>query len=153
MRKFGIKHIRTAPHNPTGNSIVERINRENSLCLRLSRTLSLKKTSEKIHTRLNLTHNSALGFSPYEVFFKKPLFDKIVSDFRLNDEEIKKVSENNQKRWSSRKISNSTQFKENDLVYVKINNSDKIVQKYEGPYKIEKLSKSKNNAFILKENK
>ncbi|KAG0442477.1 Gag-Pro-Pol polyprotein [Dictyocoela muelleri] len=61
MNKYGIKHIETPPHNPTGNSIVERINREISLCLRLSRSLSLKKAAEKILTRLNLKQSPTLG--------------------------------------------------------------------------------------------
>ncbi|KAG0442544.1 Pol polyprotein [Dictyocoela muelleri] len=90
MKKYGIKHIRTAPHNPTGNSIVERINREKSLCLRLSRSLSLKKAAEKILTRLNLTHNSTLGYLPYEVFHNKPLFEKRHSEFKIDDEKIKR---------------------------------------------------------------
>ncbi|KAG0442750.1 Transposon Tf2-9 polyprotein [Dictyocoela muelleri] len=76
LKKYNIYHIRTAPHNPTGNSVIERINREISLCLRLSRSLSLRKASENIYLRLNLTNNSSLGYSPYEIFLKNLSFQK-----------------------------------------------------------------------------
>ncbi|KAG0440977.1 hypothetical protein DMUE_1380 [Dictyocoela muelleri] len=42
MKKYRIDHIFTSTHNPTGNYIIERINREISVALRLSRNNNLK---------------------------------------------------------------------------------------------------------------
>ncbi|KAG0420282.1 Transposon Tf2-8 polyprotein, partial [Dictyocoela roeselum] len=48
LKKLDIQHIMTSPYNPTGNSIVERINLEIRLCLILSRNESIEKLKEKI---------------------------------------------------------------------------------------------------------
>ncbi|KAG0439193.1 Transposon Tf2-6 polyprotein [Dictyocoela muelleri] len=153
MNKYNIKHIRTFPHNPTGNAIIERINQKISLCLRLSRSLSIQKASENIYSRLNLTNNSNLGFTPYEVFFKKPLFDHITSMFEIDDEKIKNNALIKQRKWSERKIPGEVKFHVNDLIYLKTHHQDKVLQKYEGPYVIKRITKSGNNAHILKGNK
>ncbi|KAG0438898.1 Retrovirus-related Pol polyprotein from transposon [Dictyocoela muelleri] len=152
MRKYNIKHIRTSPHNPTGNSIIERINREISVALRLSRSLNLKNATENIWKRINLTNNSTLGFAPYEIFFKKPLFETHNKNFIINDNKIKSIILEKQNQWSQRKGINPMNIKENDLVYIKCFNPDKITPKFTGPYKISSVSKSGNSVYVKKNN-
>ncbi|KAG0420247.1 Retrovirus-related Pol polyprotein from transposon 17.6 [Dictyocoela roeselum] len=90
MNKHNINHISTSPYNPTGNSVVERMNREITIALRLSRGLSLRETTHNIWKRLNLCNNSTLGHSPYEIFHKKPISNNYKGKMIINDEEITK---------------------------------------------------------------
>ncbi|KAG0440260.1 hypothetical protein DMUE_1870 [Dictyocoela muelleri] len=75
MEKYKIENIYISPHNPTGNSILERINREISVALRMCRGMNIKQTTNNICKRLNLTVNSTLGYCPYEVYFNVPIFN------------------------------------------------------------------------------
>ncbi|KAG0420635.1 hypothetical protein EQH57_0068 [Dictyocoela roeselum] len=70
-----IIHIKTAPYNPTGNSIAERINQEIGISLRLSRGLPLNNLENAIWKKLNLTVNATTGYSPLEIFKSKAIFD------------------------------------------------------------------------------
>ncbi|KAG0438882.1 Gag-Pro-Pol polyprotein [Dictyocoela muelleri] len=74
LKNLNIKHIMISAYNPTGNSIVERINLEIGLCLRLSRGKGIEKIKEYIWKRLNLLHNRNLGYSPYEIYYGKSIF-------------------------------------------------------------------------------
>ncbi|KAG0434742.1 hypothetical protein DMUE_5050 [Dictyocoela muelleri] len=86
----------TAPHNPTGNAIIERINREISVSLRFSRKISFSQAMDDIYTRINLTSNSTIRSSPYIIFFKKPLLETHDAKFIINDDLItKKLNDNN----------------------------------------------------------
>ncbi|KAG0441416.1 Gag-Pro-Pol polyprotein [Dictyocoela muelleri] len=106
MNKYNIKHISTAPHNPTGNEIIKRINMKISVALRLSRGQTLSKADQNIHMRLNMTNNSTLKFSPYEIFFKKPLANTGKNELKINDEKIKNAIKQVHEKWSKRKIKN-----------------------------------------------
>lgn len=48
IKKYNMKHVRSAPHNPTGNGIVERINKEIGTVLRISRQSGAKELKSKI---------------------------------------------------------------------------------------------------------
>ncbi|KAG0441545.1 hypothetical protein DMUE_0972 [Dictyocoela muelleri] len=48
MNKHSKKHLSTSHYNPTGNSVVKRMNREITKVPRLSRGLSLRETSHNI---------------------------------------------------------------------------------------------------------
>ncbi|KAG0437737.1 hypothetical protein DMUE_3517 [Dictyocoela muelleri] len=69
LKKYKITHIVTAPYNPTGNSVVERINKEIGLILRISKIKTLPEIEKNIWRRLNLTVNMSLGYSTYEIYF------------------------------------------------------------------------------------
>ncbi|KAG0436021.1 Transposon Tf2-6 polyprotein [Dictyocoela muelleri] len=153
MHKYGIKHLFIAPHNPTGNAIIERINREISVALRLSRGETLSKASNNIYMRLNMSNNSTLTFSPYEIFFKKPLANLKCDNFLIDDNEIKNAIKRRHEQWSTREIPHEVKYQKGDLVYIKVFNPDKIITKFEGPFRIVKISRSGNCAFIEKKNK
>ncbi|KAG0420263.1 Transposon Tf2-9 polyprotein, partial [Dictyocoela roeselum] len=148
LQKYDIEKIHTAPHNPTGNSVIERINREISVALRISRKENLKITANNIWSRINLTQNSSIGHTPYEIFFNKPIFKAHGSKFEINYDEIKNKLKEKAELWNRRELKNATQFQTGDLVYRKIFDPDKIVEKYEGPFRIAKLSRSGNNAYL-----
>ncbi|KAG0438390.1 hypothetical protein DMUE_3114 [Dictyocoela muelleri] len=131
MKKHDIKHIFTAPHNPTGNSVLERINREISVALRISRGNNIKTTTMNIWTRLNLTNNSSIGYAPYEVYFNKPVINTKDNEFKIDYDEIKKKLTKKREIWNKRKIKDHVEFQIGDLVYKKIFNQDKIVTKFE----------------------
>ncbi|KAG0440757.1 Pro-Pol polyprotein [Dictyocoela muelleri] len=148
MNKYEIKQIFTSPHNPTGNSIVERVNREISIALRFSRGQNLKNTSLNIWKRINLCNNSTLGFSPYEVFFKKAMLDCYDDKININDEEILNKMKIKQANWNKRVLKRPAIFEKCELVYRKRHDPDKIKSKIEGPFKIIDISKSGNNVFL-----
>ncbi|KAG0425545.1 Transposon Tf2-9 polyprotein, partial [Dictyocoela muelleri] len=64
MTKNNIKHILTAPNNPTGNSIVERANKEIGFSLRASRGESLDNLLHNIWVRINLNINLTTNYAP-----------------------------------------------------------------------------------------
>ncbi|KAG0437327.1 hypothetical protein DMUE_3758 [Dictyocoela muelleri] len=69
LLQYNIKHINTSPHNPSGNSVIERIKKEIEIALRFSRGLSIKCCVSKIWRRINLTVNKTIGCSPFRIFF------------------------------------------------------------------------------------
>ncbi|KAG0437045.1 Gag-Pro-Pol polyprotein [Dictyocoela muelleri] len=131
MRKYKIEHIFTSPHNPTGNSIIERVNREISIALRLSRGRNLKNAGINICKRINLNNNSTIGYSPFELFFRKPITDAATNNININDNEIINKMKRRQESRSNQKIKNPVTFKANDLIYLKTFNPDKITRKFE----------------------
>ncbi|KAG0420265.1 Transposon Tf2-11 polyprotein [Dictyocoela roeselum] len=151
-KKYQVKHILTAPHNPTGNAIIERINREISVALRLSRGQTLTKAIHNIHMRLNMTNNSTLKFSPYEVFFKRPITETNKTQFKIDDEKIKNSIKKTHDKWTSREIKNEIKYKVGDSVYSKVFHPDKMIKKFKGSFKIVDISKSNNCAYIDKGN-
>ncbi|KAG0428898.1 Gag-Pol polyprotein [Dictyocoela muelleri] len=72
LNKYNIQQITSAPNNPTGNGIVERVNKEIELVLRLSRGTNLKTLKNNIFRRINCTCNSTLGLSTIEIFTRSP---------------------------------------------------------------------------------
>ncbi|KAG0420044.1 Insertion element IS476 uncharacterized 39.2 kDa protein [Dictyocoela roeselum] len=70
LRDHGIEDILTAPNNPTGNSIVERVNKEIGVALRISRRQSINKLLQNIWTRVKFNVNLSTGYAPYELFSK-----------------------------------------------------------------------------------
>ncbi|KAG0441170.1 Gag-Pro-Pol polyprotein [Dictyocoela muelleri] len=76
LKNKNIEHILSAPNNPTGNSLVERVNKEIGIALRISKGFSLEKLSENIWRRISLNINLNTGYSTYELFHEKTIFDK-----------------------------------------------------------------------------
>ncbi|KAG0440064.1 Pro-Pol polyprotein [Dictyocoela muelleri] len=100
--------------------------------------------------RLNMTNNSTLKYSPYEIFFKKPLSNTSKNELKINDENIKNAIKHAHEKWSKRNIKNEIKYNVGDSVYSKVFNPDKIIKKYEGPFKIVDITKSNNCAYIDK---
>ncbi|KAG0429207.1 hypothetical protein DMUE_5757, partial [Dictyocoela muelleri] len=88
MKKFHIKHIKSAPRNSSGNSIIERVNKEIGILLRISRGLKLTKLMNNIWTRLNLNISISTGYAHYEIFFKKSIFKNKNENILIRENEI-----------------------------------------------------------------
>lgn len=92
LQDHGIEHILTASNDPTGNSIVERANKEIGVALRISRGQSVNRLLHNIWTRINLNINLSTGYAPYELFFKKPIFEN--SDVKIIFDKSRILNEN-----------------------------------------------------------
>ncbi|KAG0418758.1 Transposon Tf2-9 polyprotein, partial [Dictyocoela roeselum] len=55
LKQNKISHINTSPYNPSGNSVIERINKEIGIALILSRNSTLSECLLKIWRRINLS--------------------------------------------------------------------------------------------------
>ncbi|KAG0440648.1 Gag-Pol polyprotein [Dictyocoela muelleri] len=128
MNIYKIEHLTCAPYNPTGIGIVERVNKEIGIVLRISRGSTLNELRNKILRRINCTNNSSLGYSPFEIFHKKPIFsnsDKMIEvNYKSIVDELKlKCAQRNKIVAEKRR---AIEIKEGDQVYVKQNSQDKV---------------------------
>lgn len=76
LRMKCIRHILTSPYNPTGNSIVERVNQTIGNVLRCSKEANLHQVIDRCIWSLNLAHHSTLGTSPYAVVYGQNFFNR-----------------------------------------------------------------------------
>lgn len=74
LEKYQISQVTSAPYNPTSNGIVERINKEIGIVLRLSKGSSLKILKTNFLKRHNLTAKRNIGYPLFEIFFEKSIF-------------------------------------------------------------------------------
>ncbi|KAG0420268.1 Gag-Pro-Pol polyprotein [Dictyocoela roeselum] len=98
LKTEAINHILSAPNNPTGNSAVERVNKEIVVALRISRDLPLEKLLDNIWRRVNLNINLTTGYPPFELFHGKPIFSNAKTDLKIDLEMIR------QRRKKCRKL-------------------------------------------------
>ncbi|KAG0420523.1 Gag-Pro-Pol polyprotein [Dictyocoela roeselum] len=155
LKTFEIQHIMTTPYNPTGNSIVERINLEIGLCFRLSRHQSIDKMKENIWIRLNLLNNRNTGYSPFEIYHCSSIFRNKKREIKINHELLKNKLETNQKmnikRLNNKRV--NIKLKKNDYVNIRNFSQDKVNKKYCSPYKVVEIKKGGNSITIDKGNK
>ncbi|KAG0438648.1 Transposon Tf2-11 polyprotein, partial [Dictyocoela muelleri] len=108
LYKYKIDHITSAPSNPTGNSVVERVNKEIGLVLRISRGTSPKTLKINILRRINCTNNNNIGYSPLEIFHKLPIFSNINKKIKIDHEiiisKLKSNCENYNKMINKKRI-------------------------------------------------
>ncbi|KAG0436252.1 Transposon Tf2-6 polyprotein [Dictyocoela muelleri] len=150
MNNNGIKHINTSPHNPSGNSVVERINKEIGLALRLSRNSPLDECIVRIWRRINLTVNRTTGHSPYRIFFYKE-YSNIVEDkqnIEIEDIQKKLLSQFKKNINKENKNKNNFNIKKGDLILKKNFDQDKIAPRFKGPYTVVKKGKLRNSVTI-----
>ncbi|KAG0441567.1 hypothetical protein DMUE_0955 [Dictyocoela muelleri] len=86
-------------------------------------------------------------------FFKKPLLETHDAEFIINDDLITERIKKQHSRWNNKELGNAINYNVGDIVFKKIFDPDKINSKYIGPFKIVKLSRSGNNAYIREYNK
>jgi len=154
LTSHGIQHKYTTSHNPTGNSISERINGQINDILRIYKGESLNRIKEKIETRINMTNNKTLGCTPHEIVFKASPYTSLPLQRSIDIKDIKekirtcvKRSENN---TNTRRRSHI--YHEGDRVYKRNFSPDKIDPKWKGPYQITKIH-GDNNVWIHENNK
>ncbi|KAG0436371.1 IgE-binding protein, partial [Dictyocoela muelleri] len=92
LEKYKITHITSAPYNPTGNSLVERSNREIGFVLRLMRGKGLNDLKKGIWRRFNCTSNSHTKYTPYEIYFRKSIFKNYDLGVNVKMEEIRQTN-------------------------------------------------------------
>ncbi|KAG0436054.1 Transposon Tf2-9 polyprotein [Dictyocoela muelleri] len=155
LEKYEIKHSYTSAYNPKGNSIIERQNREIETVLRMSRSMNESEIIRNMFIRLNMTYNSTIKFSPFEIFFDKPIFydckNKLVFDKTKVMENLKQ-NHVNFVRKSLRNIA-SKPICIGQRVFLKIFETDKMEPPYTGPYRITEIAKNRSHVFIEKDNK
>ncbi|KAG0420285.1 hypothetical protein EQH57_0210, partial [Dictyocoela roeselum] len=155
LTKFKIKHVKTAPYNPTGNSIVERINKEVGNVLRISREKTIEELKRNIWIRLNCTVNKSTGYAPYELYYGKSIFGNLDIDIIVNLENLREKAKKQRAKYTNRlkKTRSPVQYKRGDRVFIRNHSSDKTAPKWLGPYPITKISTSGNNLTVETENK
>jgi transposase InsO family protein len=76
IKEHGIKHVLCSTYNPTGNSIVERVNQSIGNVLRCSKHVTFKEALERCRRNLNYGYHSVLGTTPYAVISKHHPLDQ-----------------------------------------------------------------------------
>ncbi|KAG0420639.1 Transposon Tf2-6 polyprotein [Dictyocoela roeselum] len=150
MKNNYIKHINTSPHNPSGNSVVERINKEMGLALRIFRNSPLNECITSIWRRVNLTVNRITGHSPYRIFFNKEHSDIIEYKQNIVIEEIQRKILSQFKRNIKKENDNKKNFniKKGDLILKKNFDPDKISPRFKGPFPVVSIGKLQNSVTI-----
>ncbi|KAG0437214.1 Pro-Pol polyprotein [Dictyocoela muelleri] len=155
LKNLNIKHIMSSTYNPTGNSIVERINLEIGLCLKLSRGKGIEKIKEYIWKRLNLLQNRNLGYSPYEIYYVKSIFMNYKKEIKVDNEIIinkqMKTQRNNNKKDNEKRI--KVKYNPGDYVFTKNFSHEKVNKRWNGPYKVIKVNEGGNTLVLDKGNK
>ncbi|KAG0420322.1 Transposon Tf2-9 polyprotein, partial [Dictyocoela roeselum] len=155
MKKYGIKHVTSAPYNPTGNGVVERINKEIGIVLRLSRGSNVKELKDKIWIRLNCTFNRNTGYPPYEIYYKRPIFKNINVNVNINKDKILdklKLQRRSYKKYLE-KNRIPVKYVVGDMILIKNNAQDKMKSKWIGPFNVTRVSQSGNNIYVETKNK
>ncbi|MGL5707545.1 MAG: reverse transcriptase domain-containing protein [Aeromonas sp.] len=150
MDKHHITHIVTTPHNPTGNSISERINLTIGDVMRMSKGESIRKLLKNISIRINYNVNRMTGKSPHEKMWETDIFgqpatkedEESYTERRKRNEDLIKDLETKNK---GRKYH---EYSVGQMVYKKTHNPDKVEDKWCGPFKIIKIDKSGNSLSI-----
>ncbi|KAG0429550.1 Endogenous retrovirus group K member 11 Pol protein [Dictyocoela muelleri] len=88
LDKYKIDHITSTPNNSTGNSVVERVNKEIGLVLRISRGSLLKTLKMNIMRRHNCTNKNNIGYSSLEIFHKLAIFSNSNKKIKIDPEII-----------------------------------------------------------------
>ncbi|KAG0440562.1 Pol polyprotein [Dictyocoela muelleri] len=150
LEKYKIKHVKSAPQNPTGNGVVERINKEIGTVQRISRKSSRKELIRNIWRKLNLTVNTNTNYAPYEIYYKSSIFKNFGRKINIDKEDIvKRACKKNEKyQMRQEKSRIPVNYKYGDKVYVKSFSKDKLNPKWKGPFEIIEKSKNGNNLYV-----
>ncbi|KAG0441243.1 Retrovirus-related Pol polyprotein from transposon [Dictyocoela muelleri] len=147
-KNYKIIHIKTAPYNHTGNAVVERINQEIGLVLRLTRGKSIKEVEHSIWKRINMTANTTTGYCPYEIFEDKPIFKNANEFLKVDKSKIINGIARKMCQYANKKPNKIIKYKEGDKILKRNFSPDKIAKRWKGPYEIIKLSKNNSNMYI-----
>ncbi|KAG0441354.1 Transposon Tf2-6 polyprotein [Dictyocoela muelleri] len=155
MDEFKIKHVTSAPYNPTGNAIVERTNKEIGNVLRISRNENLDNLLKNIWTRINLTINKNTNYAPFEIYYEKSIFHNLQLNPKINFEEINKKSKERREKYLRHlyKKRVPVKYEIGDKVLIKNHCQDKTSPRWLGPFSIINISKSGNNLNVDTGNK
>jgi transposase InsO family protein len=137
LNKFKIQQKLTTPHNPTGNSISERINQTIGTVIRITRGESLARLEQNIYKRLNLVTNRTTGKTPYELWYKQDILGiktNLNFDWKSLNEKSLKATKLNERKRNKKRI--CYEFKIGNLVFKKNHSPDKGDDIWLGPFKI-----------------
>ncbi|KAG0442343.1 Gag-Pro-Pol polyprotein [Dictyocoela muelleri] len=126
--KYKISHIKVAPHNPTGNSLVERQNKEIGIVLRISKGSSLKKLAKNIWIRLNLNINISINYPPYEIFYRKSIFQNHEKTVNIDDKKIRSrlLRQINKRNMNLKFKRKGIKYKKGDFIYLMNYSTEKV---------------------------
>ncbi|KAF9758242.1 Transposon Tf2-6 polyprotein, partial [Nosema granulosis] len=154
LRSQNIKHTLSSIYNPTGNSVVERVNQTIGNVLRCSKSTTLSKAIKLCKKQLNYTYHSTLGVSPFEIIHQYNPLNPLIPiniDSEIVKEKKTKRSMNDQQKKNSKRIEYTYMVMQD--VLIKNPFPDKLDTRWEGPYKITKVEAEKNYVIVkVKEN-
>lgn len=135
---------------PQANGMAESINKTLGNCLRIFKGFKITEILTFAKRQLNLTYNRGLRGIPYEIAFKVDLISgNKLSEEKIPNDEIVHL-ENRVLENSKRK---DYKYQKGEMVYTKAFHLDKQSQKWNGPYKIIKVSKKGNSVLTDEVNK
>ncbi|KAG0440361.1 hypothetical protein DMUE_1806 [Dictyocoela muelleri] len=137
LNKLNIKHVTSAPYNPSDNSIVESINNRIENILRILRNVTLEELKRNIWLRLDCSVNRNTNYYSYELHYGRSIFYNLNVDIEINLNEVKIKTK--EKRIKHTKLIQKTR------IPLKYKCGDKVFIKNFSNYKMTKIYRSKRN--------
>ncbi|KAG0437016.1 Gag-Pro-Pol polyprotein [Dictyocoela muelleri] len=155
LKTYEIKHIKTAPYNPTGNSIVERMNQELGIILRVVRGKNVREIYKGIEMRINSTINMTTGYPPKEIFLSTSIFKNFDKKINVYKDEIISRIKSKSSKYANKINSNCKRhiYKPNDKVFMRNHSPDKIEKNGWDLIMSSNFKKNLNNIYINKKGK
>ncbi|KAF9761647.1 Gag-Pol polyprotein [Nosema granulosis] len=151
MSEHNIKHITSSAYNPTGNSVVERMNQTIGNSLRCLRSTPLKEAVDKTSKGICYSYHQTLGCSPFEALHNKNPFNskiKVNSNRQTILRNKIKQAEKDLKRTNRNRLPHI--YNPGDMVYIKCPFYDKMEVRWQGPFPVETMDTKRNYAIIRK---
>ena len=143
---LNIKHITTTPYNPTGNSIVERLNQEIGKKLRIGKGDKFVELIKKIQDTCNESYNRMIEQIPYEVMFQRKINNAEKSNIVITEECVNEAIK--RKLIGENKTVEKNPLRVGDKVFIKNFNPLKLASPWKGPFEIIKIGGNENTFWI-----
>ncbi|KAF9752782.1 hypothetical protein NGRA_3410, partial [Nosema granulosis] len=144
-----IKHIISSTYNPTGNSVVERVNQVIGNGLRCLKGIKIQAAIKRINHALQTSYHQTLNATPHEVVFRRHPFNPLVT-YDLQTKQLvarkRKQALKDLKSRNKRRI--KIRYKRNQKVFVKNPTPAKMDQRWSGPFPISKVCTFKNYVVV-----
>lgn len=150
----GIKHLYSTAYNPTGNSISERQNQTITRVIKTNKKIGQTALMNKINQALQLSYNSAIDATPFELKYAKKAFEygdkQVVQSLEKAVKVSMKASVRNEENINlSRK---ARQYNVGERVWRMKKVNSKFEKNWAGPFQIEETASNGNVVIIKKEN-
>ncbi|KAF9761845.1 Gag-Pol polyprotein [Nosema granulosis] len=144
-----VKHIMSSSYNPTGNSIVERINHVIGNSLRCLKDIDFKNAVAKTAFALKHSYHQILGTTPYQVVTGTHTFNPLINGrIKHQDLKLRKKIRSTQDLERRNKARVPYSYKRGSLVVVKNHDPAKMEQRWLGPYTLLKVRMKKNYVIV-----
>ncbi|MGL4848965.1 MAG: RNase H-like domain-containing protein, partial [Clostridium sp.] len=154
LKNEGIKHTTSSAYNPTGNSVVERMNQTIGNTLRCLKHLTFDEALSETMKSICLLQHQTLGHSPFEIVKgKNPLNPYLTSKIDRNAilRRTKDRNLHDLRRINSNRVPH--RYRVGDKVFVKAPTCDKLDPRWKGPFRVVKVKLEHNYVIIKKGSK